>query len=187
MPEHVWLKTGCSELQHTLDMPTRDPRKPLNKLVDSRPIFEVFKERSNGHSRARKHPGPTQCRNVALNGLAIFPRTHAVSLRRHARKVHGSSLAASTTSRLNLVWFACENHAHQLVPACVTIAPRRCGSWQPSPLASLPACPHKAAFLWRVSGGEYRRHRPRLELRRRPCRQLRGLEGRCGSPLHHAA
>lgn len=91
MPEHVWLKTGCSELQHTLDMPTRDPRKPLNKLVDSRPIFEVFKERSNGHSRARKHPGPTQCRNVALNGLAIFPRRRPGALSSMGLDRHGAA------------------------------------------------------------------------------------------------
>lgn len=53
---------GCearlSEFQDSQRLPTGNARKPFEKLIDRRAIFEVFEERFHGHARSAEDPHP---------------------------------------------------------------------------------------------------------------------------------
>ena len=53
-----------------------DAGKPLDELRDWSPVFEIFKERRDGHTTTAKHPSTAITLGIALDSLAGGPVNH---------------------------------------------------------------------------------------------------------------
>ena len=63
--------------QHLL---ARDPREPLQEVVHCTAVLKVLEQRTDGHPRSRKDPRATHSVGHALNGRALLPVQHSVSI-----------------------------------------------------------------------------------------------------------
>jgi hypothetical protein len=56
--------------EYGFDLLARDARKPVQEIVDARPVFQILKERLNRHPSAPEHPRTTDFTRHALYGRA---------------------------------------------------------------------------------------------------------------------
>lgn len=65
--------------QHSPRLRKRDAGEQLGELADWHTVFEVFEQRSYGHTRAAKHPGATHTLGIAFDCAATRPIDHAAN------------------------------------------------------------------------------------------------------------
>ena len=61
--------------------------EPLNKLIDSTPIFQIFEESRNGDTRATKNPSAAYALGITLNRGTSRPIQHSVIVARECQCV----------------------------------------------------------------------------------------------------
>jgi hypothetical protein len=66
--------------QHATGLLRRDARKPLQKVLDRRAIFNVLEQRGHGHASTAKNPRAADAISVALDGRARGPVNHYLML-----------------------------------------------------------------------------------------------------------
>ena len=70
------LEARGREFKHGFDLVPGDPRKPLDELIDGRPVFQILEQGPNRNPRVGKYPRAAHLLRVALDRSAFFPGTH---------------------------------------------------------------------------------------------------------------
>jgi hypothetical protein len=74
-------------IQYRTNLFHGDTRKPFDELINTAPIFQVFKKSTNRHTRAAKHPCTTYSFGVMFNGRTTRPIQHEIILAREEQGV----------------------------------------------------------------------------------------------------
>ncbi|MGQ0749651.1 MAG: hypothetical protein ACT4PS_03875 [Betaproteobacteria bacterium] len=83
------LNAASCVLEDGINLLARGTREPLQKLVDCRAAFEIFKQRAYRDPRAAKNPRAAEFLWVALNGRTGIPIKHCHTL---PERQHGEIL-----------------------------------------------------------------------------------------------
>jgi len=62
--------------EYGFNLLSRDARKPVQEVVNARPVFEILKERLYRHPSPTEHPRATDFAGFALHGRARGPIQH---------------------------------------------------------------------------------------------------------------
>ena len=92
-------QTSLRVPEHQLYLFARHAAKPLQKIIDSRAVFEVLEQCLDRHPRPFEQPFATDFSRHAFNGRTLTPIKHNTSEAGLACKAAGQSLPAQLEGR----------------------------------------------------------------------------------------